>query len=321
MRRRTGLARAAIAVVLAIALFGPGPMGGSPTPGGDTGSRSTPAPPDLLMVNVNETSCVQVLDNGTVVTGSKGGGIAEWTSTGTLSRVITTTDGLTSNHITSLARLGPDTWAITRTLDPRLLHRDGDTNDWGVGQTVSGATGPLIWLKGGERLLVLDSTGAVFLSDDGSHWVRPELPGEVPEKGWKTAAVDGDTLALANGTEITIVDLLTNSSSNITAPPVKDLDLDGVKLAIASFDFPDVYDLTTQVWLDKSTTKAIARIGSGFVRVEIEHSELNAVTFGGIVVTVNITVPADGDEVTLRGSLPDDLESNVTDMALLDNET
>ncbi|MCK5251629.1 MAG: hypothetical protein KAQ96_01715, partial [Thermoplasmata archaeon] len=55
--------------------------------------------------------------------------------------------------------------------------------------------------------------------------------------------------------------------------------------------------------------------------MEIEHSELNAVTFGGIVVTVNITVPADGDEVTLRGSLPDDLESNVTDMALLDNET
>ncbi|MCK5251939.1 MAG: hypothetical protein KAQ96_03280, partial [Thermoplasmata archaeon] len=64
MRRRTGLARAAIAVALAIALFGPGPMGGSPTPGGDTGSRSTPGPPDLLMVNVNETTCLAIATTG-----------------------------------------------------------------------------------------------------------------------------------------------------------------------------------------------------------------------------------------------------------------
>jgi ligand-binding sensor domain-containing protein len=320
VRRRTGIARAAIAVALAIALFGPGQLV-SPSPGGDDGSRSTPAPPTLLMVNVNETTCAVVMDDGTVVTGTAGGGIAEWTGSGILSRVVTTAEGLPTNHITGLALLVQDPWAITRTTEPMLLARDPDTTNWEIGPVVPGAVGPLEWLKGGQRLVVLDSLGAVFLSDDGIEWVRADLPYGVPDDGWERADVDGDTLALANGTRIVIVDILAKSSTNITSLPVEDLDLDGVKLAIASFDFGDVYDLTAQNWLENSLTVAIAKEGTGYSQVELRSGNLTMATSDGTVVTVDPDVPGPENAITVLGSLPEDQDSDVTDMVLLDNET
>ncbi|UCC94016.1 MAG: hypothetical protein JSW25_04975, partial [Thermoplasmata archaeon] len=176
-------------------------------------------------------------------------------------------------------------------------------------------------MKGGDRLLVLDGLGRVFISYDGSDWERPLLPTNVSEHGWKRADIEGEILALANGTMIEVIDLRTGEHETLVSPPVKDLDLEGSRLAIASFEYPDVYDLENRSWMDSRVTKALGRVGGPWTEVMIPANELVAVDFSGIVVTVDTEVQADVNDVIERGSLPDGLDSNVTDLALLDNAT
>ncbi|MCK5251432.1 MAG: hypothetical protein KAQ96_00725, partial [Thermoplasmata archaeon] len=236
--------------------------------------------------------------------------------------VHTTVDGgLPSNHIADLATSLGSSYAITTSLQPRLSATGSGGNGWGPTGPVTGAKGPLKSIRGGDNLLVIDSVGTVFISRDGPEWERPDLPAGLPDEGWKRADLEGDTLALTNGTGIFVVDLLKGDYDTIKTPPVKDLDLEGDKLAYASYDFPDVYNLTTRSWLDINVTDAIASKGSGWVKAVVEASELTAVTFGGIVMEVDVSVPSTEDDVKLLGSLPDDLGANVTDMVMLANDT
>ena len=139
-RRYAGRARAALAVALALALFGPGPLV-SPSPGGDEGSRSTPnQPPDLLMVNVNETTCLALSPDGSVFAGTDGGGIAHWTEGGVLASVHTTADGgLPSNHIVDLATHWGSSFAVTASPEPRLIVTGSGGDGWAPTDDIPGA--------------------------------------------------------------------------------------------------------------------------------------------------------------------------------------
>jgi hypothetical protein len=274
------------------------------------------------MVNVNETTCLAMAPIGGVFAGTRGGGIAHWTPEGSLSSVHTTADGgLLSNHIVDLAIGIGSSFAITSSSEPLVFATGSSGNGWNPLGPVTDAKGPLRTLRSGDQLLAIDDLGAVFTSQFSSLWKREELPAGIPDVGWKLADVQGDTLVLSNGTGIFVVDLQTGDYDTIKTPPVKDLDLEGDKLAFASYDFPDMYDLTTRSWLDNNVTDAIAMKGGGWVQVEVEQSKFTAVTFDGIVVEADIKVPSSAGDVKLLGSLPDDLDANVTDMVMLANDT
>ncbi|NOQ54199.1 MAG: hypothetical protein GQ558_06305 [Thermoplasmata archaeon] len=318
-RRSTGWARAAVVVALALALLGPG-LGGSPTPGGDEGSRSTSSPPSLLLVDLNETSCIAVAPDGKVFTGSDGAGLAEWTADGALSSVHTSVNGLPSNHITDMAVADGSTYAITTSPDPRLLMTGAAGSGWGPTGQVAGAKGPLVHLRGGDQLLVLDARGTVFVSNDAPGWERPDLPGGIPSDGWVLADLDSDVLALSNGTDTVLVDMLTGDWTSLSTPSINDLDLDGGSLAVASDDHPDVYHLTSQSWLDASVTAALSQMGSEWTSVHVQDGSFRAATIEGVVIEASVTVSDPGD-LELEGSLNGTADQQVADMDVLADGT
>ena len=317
-RRSTGWARAAVVVALALALLGPG-LAGSPTPGGDEGSRSTSSPASLLLVDLNETSCLAVAPDGKVFTGSDGAGLAEWTADGALSSVHTSVNGLPSNHITDMAVADGITYAITASPDPRLLMTDAAGSGWSLTGQVAGATGPLSYLRGGDQLIVLDSQGAIFI-EDGAGWERPDLPGGISDDGWTLADLDSDILALSNGTDTVLVDMGTSEWTPLSTPSINDLDLEEGFLAVASDDHPDVYHIATQSWLDISVTSAISLMGSEWVGVHVQDSRFKAATIDGVVIEARVNVSDKGD-LELEGSLDGTADQQVADMAVLADGT
>jgi len=321
-RRRTGYARAAISVAIALALLGPG-LAVPSSPGGDSSSRSTPTPPTLLMVNVNETTCLVEAVGGGVFAGTSGGGIARWTDDGILFSVQTTADpGLLSNHIVDLAKGTGSCYAIARTDEPMIYATGSNGNSWFSLGPVTGANGPLTTLRGhGDRFVVLDDQGSVFISDNAVAWERPDLPAGIPDDGWTIADLDGDVLALSNGSDVVIVDLDTGGNTTITTPPINALDLDGDQMAVAFEDFADYYNLTTSSWMENIITRNIGQLGDGWAHVKIDNNRLMAVTLDGVVIEVDIEFPVGVGDIVYQGSLPDDLEADVTDMVLLANDT
>lgn len=315
LRGRMRTLRATIAVALAFALLGPG-LAGSPTPGGDLGSRSTSSPPSLLMVDLNETSCIAVAPEGNVFTGSDGGGLAEWTSDGGLSSVHTSVNGLPSNHITDMAVVDGTTYAITASPDPRLLMTGATGSEWTLTGQVAGATGPLTYLGRSDGLIVLDALGAVFISDDASGWERPDLPGGVPINGWVLADRDDNVLALYNGTDTVIVDMITSDWTTLTTPSINDVDLEGESLVVAYDDHPDVYNRSSQSWLDISVTSALSQMGTGWVSVRVQGGAFRAATIEGVVIEASVTV-SDPGELELEGSLDGHADQQVVDMDIL----
>ncbi len=318
-RRSTGSARAAMVVALALALLGPG-LAGSPSPGGVEESRSTSGPPSVLFVNLNETTCLSVAQDGKVFTGSAGGGLAEWTSTGTLSMVSTSVGTLPSNHVVDLADSGGITYAITASTEPSLVTTGSSGSGWSSPMVVNDASGPLTHLRGGDQLLVLDSAGAVFVSETGALWERPDLPSGVSGQGWLMADLDDDVLALSNGTDVELVDLESDEWTHVPTPPINDLALDGGALVVASDDHPDVYHMSSQDWLDASVISALAQMGSGWVTVRVQGGMFQAATIDGIVIEANVNV-SDPGELELRGSLDGGADMEVADMALLADGT
>jgi len=319
-RRQTGSARAATVVALALALLGPG-LTGSPTPGGDEESRSASDLPSLLMVDLNETSCLAVAFDGKVFTGSDGGGIAEWTADGILTSVHTTVNGLPSNHITDMAAGVGGTYAISTASDPRLLVTGAAGSGWGLTGQVAGATGPLSYLKGGGGdMLVLDALGTVFVSDGAAGWEKPDLPSGVAGDGWTLADIDGDVLALSNGTDTVLVDTGTSGTTPLSTPTISDLDLEDGVLAVASYDHPDVYNLSSQSWLDIGVTTALSQMGSEWTSVHVQDGSFRAATIEGVVIEASVTVSDPGD-LELEGTLDGNADLQVADMDVLADGT
>jgi ligand-binding sensor domain-containing protein len=275
------------------------------------------------MVNVNETTCLVEAVGGGVFAGTDGGGIARWTEDGVLTSVQTTVETeLQSNDIVDLARGIDSCFAITGTTRPFVYATGSSGDGWFSPGQVSGATGPLRSLRGtDERFVVLDNRGAVFVSDDGIEWESPQLPDGTPIDGWEQADRDGDMIALVNGTEVLVLDLNTDENLTITAPIVDGLDLAENMLAVASVSSPDVYDLDNWTWLDNRITNAMAKEGDDWSLVTIDGGRLTATTREGVVMRVDLTPPVSTIDVTVLGSLPVDLDANVTDMLLMTNDT
>ncbi len=310
-----------MAVALALALLGPGPLV-SPSPGGDEGSRSTPDPPNLLMVNVNETTCLCPARVGGVFAGTDGGGIARWTEDGTLATLHTMGDGgIATNHIVDIV---PDVGvclAIGDTPEP-LVYATGAIGDrWFTLGDVPSAQGPLRALEGNaDGFLVLDAEGGVFLSGTGVLWSRLDPEYGLPDAGWAVADRDGDILALSNGTDVVLVDLSSPNPRTIEAPPLVDIDLSGDVLAIAGPDHPDAFDIRTGTWLDDNVTDALRGYGQGWALVRTDGSKFTSATLDGLVIEANVSINDPGD-LKLQGTLSDEVDANVTDMLLLANET
>lgn len=316
-----GLGRSAATVVLALALLGPGPFV-SPSPGGDGGSRSTPAPPTLLMVNVNETTCLCPAPVGGVFTGTAGGGIARWTEDGTLATLHTMADGgIATNHIVDIAPDIGTCLAIGDTEEP-LVYATGAIGDrWFTQGKVEGAKGPLRALEGSDGgFLVLDASGAIYLSDTGASWSRLDPKYGLRTTGWEVADRDGDILAVSNGTDVVLVDLNSINHWTKTSPSVLDIDIDGDKVAIASPDHPDVYDIATDSWLDENGTQAIMGYGQGWSMVRMGGNKFTSANLEGLVIEANITINNSGG-LKLQGTISDKTDANVTDMLLLANHT
>jgi len=172
------------------------------------------------MVNVNETTCLCPAPVGGVFAGTAGGGIARWTEDGTLATLHTTADGgIATNHIVDIAPDIGTCLAIGDTEEP-LVYATGAIGDrWFTQGKVEGAKGPLRALEGNDRgFLVLDASGAVYLSATGASWSRLDPKYGLRTTGWEVADRDGDILAVSNGTDVVLVDLNSINHWTKTSP-------------------------------------------------------------------------------------------------------
>jgi len=274
------------------------------------------------MVNVNETTCLCPAPAGGVFAGTAGGGIARWTEDGALATLHTTADGgIATNHIVDMAPDVGSCLAIGDTEEP-LVYATGAIGDrWFTVGKVEGAQGPLRALEGNdEGFLVLDASGAVYLSATGASWSRLDPKYGLRTTGWEVADRDGDILAVSNGTDVVMVDLKSINHWTRSSPPVVDIDVDGDKVAIACPDHPDVYDLGTDSWLDENVTRAIMAYGQGWSLVTVEGNKFTSATLEGLVIEANITINNSGG-LKLQGTISDKTDANVTDMLPLANGT
>jgi ligand-binding sensor domain-containing protein len=268
------------------------------------------------MVNINMTTCLTVTHNGTVFAGTEGGGIARWDPSGNFASVQTIVENLPSNHIVDISTGRGVSYAITSLPDPFFLATgSGGIGWWNPGQ-IQGASGPLKMLRGGEDLLVLDAGGAVFISYDETGWVQPNLPSGVAADGWTLADLDGEVMALSNGTDVVLVDLANGNFTQISTPSVNDLDLVDGHLAIAADSHPDVYSIATGEWLGPNVTSTMSEVATGWVQVRNVDGRFHAASLEGVVISAEVNI-SDPGEVQIQGSIEEGEEVHVKDMEVL----
>ncbi len=193
--------------------------------------------------------CLARLEDGTILSGTAGGGVVEWTPEGEFINVSTTVEGLPSNHIIDITAMGNEALVATRA---GLAIRQLDGTWSSLGDGIDGEVRNVT--NDGETYLVLTEKGELFRTSYTSVWSPVVLPPSLPSDGWRNADLYGDQLALSNGTDIVLVDLTLGNSRVLTVESVFGLALKDQVLAVGTNIDLIVYDLAEDMWVDVNYT-------------------------------------------------------------------
>ena len=264
-------------VLLAIAMLIPAGTGAS-APTGHEEARSTVHANSTLMVSLCNATSIVKLQDGNLKVGLYGGGIAEWTTDGTLLSLDTSLSNQTGGQVTKLVLFNGTMYAGTM----GGLFRERSPGHWvGYSNTL-----PVLSLGAtDEGLFKWSGSTSLSLSSDGFDFSHIDLPTGLPASYWTGADIDGDLLALTNGTGLVIVNVTSESFTEIGLPTgpvpsvVTDLAIADGRVVVATGTSPDIYDIERGEWLASDLTVP----GGNWTRV-FAHGTIRAGSRDGWIV-------------------------------------
>jgi ligand-binding sensor domain-containing protein len=287
MDRRIGTI---VATLVALTMFAPTAWAPAPPDGLDSLAAEPGA--STLLVSLEEATCLLALADGTILSGHEGGGVAEWGPNASLLALATTVEGLPSAHIQDLADWNGTAFAATRA---GVAVRSAP----GHWKTVSNMSTESLG-AGTRGLIGVDKEGVVLESRDGATWSPVQIRGDGIEGiAWRVAVWSGDILAVTNGVGIVVMDLAIQTNASVlvplggSSPGVGDLAIEGMTLAVTFGDRPDVFNLSSDEWLDPSVAASARRYANNWSCIAVDEGIVMAGASGtdGNVVELE---PAEG---------------------------